>query len=462
MSYLTDESAGLDPIELFEFTYGPTTWRFTEGDAPFTHPIAGTVFSPETISRGAMTQSDEDGSMSVEVVVDALAPIADFFRTPWLPAQQIWLSIFRTHIVKQPNIVPFSRNFLGASGWSVPVGGVGSILMNRPGIDGAVNGGATITDTDAATVAQLFRQINIQPDFQWWTFTYWIPKDADTTRQPRLFASMLGASYITRGVDLNTQTGAVVSSGQAGTTRVTSSVDGLFWIVEVVMQNDGTRTLAQPTIHIAGSSPGSTGSIGLGFIGVEPGRVSSFQTVETALATGANPAIAAEVATIFRGRAGQCVFEGKVAKITCIPTRAAITKRIPVQLVQLLCNNTLYDGRCKADPNAFKSAGTITAISGLTFTLSGLLSGRAAGFFDGGFIGSATKPAATILDHTVAGAVVTLKMLYNPGYIVGDVIDAFAGCDKRFSTCVAKFANQIHHQGFSNFPAQDPFVNEVL
>jgi uncharacterized phage protein (TIGR02218 family) len=270
MSYLTDESGGLDPIELFEFTYGITTWRFTDGDAPYIHPTSGLTYTPETISRGTMTQSDEDGSMSVEVVVDALAPIADFFRTPFLPAQQIWLTIYRTH--------------------------VGSV----------------------------------------------------------------------------------------------------------------------------------------------------------------------DVATIFRGRAGQCVFDGKVAKITCIPTRAAITKRIPVQLVQMLCNNTLYDGRCKADPNAFKSAGTITAINGLTFTLSGALSGRAAGFFDGGFIGSATKPAATILDHTVAGAVVTLKMLYNPGYIVGDVIDAFAGCDKRFSTCITKFANQIHHQGFPNFPAQDPFVNEVL
>src|SRR4051794_24367684 len=98
MTYLTDEAAGLDPIELFEFVYGPTTWRFTDGDAPYTHPGTGQLYTPEAISRGAMLQSDEDASMSVEVILDALSPIADFFRTPYLPAQQMWLTVYRTHV----------------------------------------------------------------------------------------------------------------------------------------------------------------------------------------------------------------------------------------------------------------------------------------------------------------------------------------------------------------------------
>jgi uncharacterized phage protein (TIGR02218 family) len=273
VTYQTDESNSLDPVELYKFTFGAQTWLFTDAAEQWSLPdVPGQIYLPEAIQRDNMSQSEEDGSMSVNVTVDALNPIADFFRAPFLPAQMIWLTIYRMH--------------------------VGS----------------------------------------------------------------------------------------------------------------------------------------------------------------------ADYASIFTGRVGQCVFSGATAKLTCVPVRNALGKRLPVQLVQLLCNNTLYDGRCKADPSLFTNSATITAINGLTLTVT--WSGRNAvarpeGWFDGGFISKAGTPAATIQDDLLTGGA-TLKLLYNPGYIVGDVINAYAGCDKRHTTCYSKFNNTAHYNGFPAFPKIDPFTSEIV
>jgi uncharacterized phage protein (TIGR02218 family) len=272
MTYLTDEAAQTDPIELYEFTYGTSVWRYTDADADIIHPTTSDVYTAEPLSRGALHQSDEDGSMSLDVALDALNPVADFFRTPFLPSQQVWLTVYRTH--------------------------VGS----------------------------------------------------------------------------------------------------------------------------------------------------------------------AAVATLFRGRVGQVIFENTTARLTCVPTRAAITKRIPVQLIQSLCNNTLYDGRCKANPALFTAAATINAITGLdlsvTWTVARDVSAgaRPPGWYDGGYLSKAGVPAATIIEDTGS----LLRILYNPGYVLGDAINVYAGCDKRYATCLAKFNNVVNHQGFPYFPTQDPFANEVL
>jgi uncharacterized phage protein (TIGR02218 family) len=270
MTYLDEEAGGLDPIELFEFTVGAEVFRYTDSDGLYVHPVTGDVYSPVPISRGAMQQSEEDNSMAVDVIIDVIDDVAQFFRTPFLPVYQIWVTIWRTH---------------------------------------------------------------------------------------------------------------------AGSTAV---------------------------------------------------------------------------ATLFRGRAGQCTFEGTTAKLTCVPMRAALSKRIPVQLVQALCNNTLYDERCQANPELFKEEATIVSVDGLTLTVTwgSRDVGKPEGYFDGGYIVRVGAPAATVLNDTLS--LNTVKILYNPGFLPGDPIMAYAGCDKRYATCRDKFANTEHHQGYPYFPAQDPFANEVL
>jgi hypothetical protein len=151
----------------------------------------------------------------------------------------------------------------------------GSVVMNATGIDGTANGAATFSDTDAVGIQQVFQGISIPTGTQWYYFQYWVQKDSNTTIQPSFFASLnVGGSFMSRRLDLNTSTGAfsVVSAGTppAFAERVSLSQGGLWWIVELAIQNDGTRNNAQPTVYIAGATAASTRSVVVGHIQVEP------------------------------------------------------------------------------------------------------------------------------------------------------------------------------------------------
>ena len=41
---------------------------------------------------------------------------------------------------------------------------------------------------------------------------------------------------------------------------------------------------------------------------------------------------------------------------------------------------------------------------------------------------------------------------------VGDALDIFAGCDKRFETCQSKFANAVNFRGFPHIPGQNTVI----
>ena len=264
MTYLDDEIAHKLPVELYTFTLPTATERFTDTEIAWAHPISGLPFAPNEISRGNLQQSEEDDSMSIEIVTDALNPVAEFFRTPFLPARTIFVLVERTH---------------------------------------------------------------------------------------------------------------------------TGAIDA--------------------------------------------------------------PAV------VFRGQIAQCVFEGAKAKMTCVPTKRAVSRTIPVILVQNLCTNTLYDQRCLVDPAAFDVAGNITVVSGVNVTVPG--HGKPDDYFSGGTLTAPGLPEATIRKQT--GNVFSL--LYNYGFTVGMAVVLLPGCDKRFSTCIAKFANSTHYQGFPNMPQIDPFVDQM-
>lgn len=167
-------------------------------------------------------------------------------------------------------------------------------------------------------------------------------------------------------------------------------------------------------------------------------------------------------ASIFVGVASDASFMDDVAQITFVPLREAMGREVPYRLVGRLCSNSLYDSRCLADPASFSNAVTITAVNGLTLTVSGAVGGfdaRPVGYFSGGFIYSGgLYQYATIREHVDTSTVI---LLHNPGFTVGLEVVAYAGCDKRLVTCHEKFANVEHFQGFPFFPIVDPFKDGV-
>lgn len=264
-TYANAEAAHLTPIELYTFTILGEVYRVTDAEQDVVHPVSGSLFVADPITRGELQQSEEDQSVILEVTVDAEHPVADFFRQPFVRSRTVWVALERMH---------------------------------------------------AETVGE-------------------VP------------------------------------------------------------------------------------------------------------------------VPVFRGLVTQCVFTEAHATLSCVPTRTALSREIPIILVQSLCSNTLYDERCKADPLAHQVAGEITAIAGTVLTVTGL-AGYADGYFSGGYIVQGTLPPATVRDHVGDH----LFLLYNFDFTAGPVT-IYAGCDKKFSTCREKFANNVHYQGFPMMPVIDPFVDAM-
>lgn len=131
--------------------------------------------------------------------------------------------------------------------------------------------------------------------------------------------------------------------------------------------------------------------------------------------------------------------------------------------VRRTCDAELGDARCgfDLDQDGFSGSGTVAANAALhAIDVSGLESFEA-GWFSGGFLtwtGGANDGRRTrIVQHLAAGDSARLVLL--PGGwsqpAAGDAFAATAGCDKRFATCKAKFANQLNFRGFPHLPGND-------
>ncbi|MGB3874665.1 MAG: DUF2163 domain-containing protein [Shinella zoogloeoides] len=125
------------------------------------------------------------------------------------------------------------------------------------------------------------------------------------------------------------------------------------------------------------------------------------------------------------------------------------------------CDAVFGDSRCGMSLAAYKAIATVTAVrDDMHVEVSGL-SGFAERFFRYGvlsFTGGAAKGlSADVEDHRrLEGAdELTLWLPMAAEIAVGDTLEVTAGCDKRFSTCKAKFGNGLNFQGFPHIPGSD-------
>ena len=141
---------------------------------------------------------------------------------------------------------------------------------------------------------------------------------------------------------------------------------------------------------------------------------------------------------------------------------AASLDRPNGRMLRRSCDARLGDGRCRVDLDAggFRGAGAVIAVPApATLRVSGL-SGFAPGWFAFGEItfasGALAGRMAAVVDHTSEGddALLTLPAA-EPMPAPGDGFAIVAGCDKRFATCKAKFANAVNFRGFPHLPGND-------
>ena len=132
------------------------------------------------------------------------------------------------------------------------------------------------------------------------------------------------------------------------------------------------------------------------------------------------------------------------------------------RLYQAACSADLGDARCTVAVGApaYTAPASVLSASALTLTCGGL-GGFASGWFSNGEVTFTSGPnagaKAEVKEHRLAGSTATIILwtaLAAP-LAPGDTFSIRAGCDKRFSTCKAKFNNALNFRGFPHIPGQD-------
>ena len=162
------------------------------------------------------------------------------------------------------------------------------------------------------------------------------------------------------------------------------------------------------------------------------------------------------------GAVGQ-IRRDRMAFVAEIRSLAHVLGQTVGRTFQASCDAALGDTRCGIDLEnpAYKGTGVITdLLRDRAFMASGL-SAFATGWFTSGTItwtsGANAGRVTEVMAHDLAGSIVTLTLLEEPVRAIaeGHTFIARAGCDKRMTTCRAKFANTVNFRGFPNIPGQD-------
>lgn len=126
------------------------------------------------------------------------------------------------------------------------------------------------------------------------------------------------------------------------------------------------------------------------------------------------------------------------------------------ELYSAACRANLGDGRCQVNMASHTKTGTIAVAEG-RHGFSDAARTEASGYFTGGSItftsGANQGLSMEIKEYASGKFVFALPMPY--ALTAGDAYTVKAGCDKSFSTCMAKFSNAINFRGEPHVPGMD-------
>ncbi|GAB4068632.1 DUF2163 domain-containing protein [Ancylobacter sonchi] len=241
-------------------------------------------------------------------------------------------------------------------------------------------------------------------------------------------------------------------------------------------EHDRDLAVDGTTFHAAAGVAGSETPAALGFAanaGELNGALAADQLDERDLAAGlydgadvelllvdwSNPASSIRLR---RARLGEVRREGGVF-VAELRALADALGQVRGRLFTRGCDADLGDARCRVDlaAPAFRGSGTVLTVAGAGLFVAGGLDGFAAGWFTQGrlvFTGGANAGFATeVKAHDALAGTVRLDLWQRPPEPlgVGDAFTVTAGCDKRFATCGARFANTANFRGMPHMPGND-------
>lgn len=128
---------------------------------------------------------------------------------------------------------------------------------------------------------------------------------------------------------------------------------------------------------------------------------------------------------------------------------------------QRTCSHNLYGRGCNLFKGDWVESGTITAINGLTFTIS---TTQADNYFSHGLIqfGNVTRFIRSQVgnEFTIAKYSDEIQNEFDTNGSVSVLI--YPGCDKTKQTCIYKYDNILNFGGFPYIPGKNPFKGTIL
>jgi uncharacterized phage protein (TIGR02218 family) len=145
------------------------------------------------------------------------------------------------------------------------------------------------------------------------------------------------------------------------------------------------------------------------------------------------------------------------ASITVKSQTTQLSQQLPRSLYQAGCLNNLYDSNCGVNRAAVTSAGTISSVSSSTAMTSAAVGAQATGYYDLGIL-KFTSGANAGIARTVQSHISTALSFSRPfpfTVVAGDAFTITPGCNKAFSTCGTKYANQLKFRGHPFVPVPE-------
>lgn len=173
----------------------------------------------------------------------------------------------------------------------------------------------------------------------------------------------------------------------------------------------------------------------------------------------------AETVTAWTGRIRSVNWVGGTVEVICEPLAALLDRDWLHYDYGATCNNVLYGSICGIDKDTTSTGGgylyrndvTVNTLSGNLFTTTGA-TGRADGFFNGGFALSTASEYRMIASHTSTGFTVLHPF---ESLSTGDSLTLYAGCPLTLATCISRFNNRANFVGFPFVPRTDPHTEGI-
>jgi len=175
---------------------------------------------------------------------------------------------------------------------------------------------------------------------------------------------------------------------------------------------------------------------------------------------------APDLRTVFKGTIASIAFEDEKAVLKVLNGSTALGRRIPRIVYQTMCNHVPYSPYCGVNKELYK-VDTDISLGGDGNPLvmhAPIFSTLPENWLRGGYVAyqdvisgaNIGQQLVMIVDHNkAAGTITVLQPLRN--FVSGVHITAYAGCDRKGSTCVGKFGNIPKFVGWEYMPLRNPF-----